>query len=377
MHRLSHFPIILKVPPTIVLILLFIIFGIMYSANYSEASEGEPTRGAMYYEKLSDNNVKCTLCFRNCIIPEGKRGYCNVRENRDGNLFSLVYSRPSSFRIEPVEKEPLHHFLPGSMILCIGTAGCNYRCRFCHNWQLSQSKPEDIRYYLFTPEVAVRQVIENDVPSISFTYNEPTVFYEYIYETAKLAKKNDIRIVIHSNGAMNPEPLKRLLPYTDAFVIDLKGFCNDYYRRFTDAELAPVLQNLKIIKESGVWLEIVNLVVTGQNDDPKTIRNMCKWIIENLGPEVPLHFSRFFPSHRLRDLSPTPVRTLEKAYAIAKDEGLHYISIGNVPGHKRNSTYCHLCGSILISRHHFTVRHNNLINSKCKNCEKPIPGIWE
>ena len=334
-------------------------------------------RECMFYEKLPDGKVRCLLCFRKCIIPEGKRGFCRNRENHNGTLYNIVYGKPSAIQIDPIEKEPSYHMLPGTKILCIGTAGCNFRCRHCHNWHLSQRPIEEMEYvYNLKPEDIVNIAISKNIPTISFTYNDPISFYEYAYDIARIAKKKGIRILWHSNGSINPEPLIELLKYTDAVTIDLKGFSDKAYKN-SSAKLSPVLQTLKIIKEKGVWLEIVNLIIPTINDDEKEIRKMCKWIKENLGEDTPLHFSRFFPAYKLLHLPPTPIETLEKAYKIAKEEGLNYVSIGNVPGHKYNSTFCPKCGKRLIYRIHFSVIENNIEEGKCKFCGNKIPGIWK
>lgn len=334
-------------------------------------------REAMFYKVLAGDEVQCQMCFRKCIIPEGRRGACRNRENRKGKLYSVVYGRPSAVHIDPIEKEPQYHFLPGSEILCIGTAGCNFRCRHCHNWHLSQRSIEEMAYvYDLMPEKAVEQALKNKIPTMSFTYNEPTSFYEYVYDIAKLAKEKGLRIIWHSNGAINPAPLEELLKYTDGVTIDLKGFSQRAYDN-SSAELEPVLRTLKIIKKEGKWLEIVNLVIPTINDDLEEIRKMCIWIKENLGVDVPLHFSRFFPAYRLTQLPPTPISTLEKAYEIARKVGLNYVSIGNVPGHKYNSTFCPKCGKKLIHRTHFMVLSNDIEDGKCRFCGQKIPGIWK
>jgi pyruvate formate lyase activating enzyme len=333
---------------------------------------------AMYYEKLPGNEVQCQICFRKCTIKNGERGECRNRLNLDGTLYNLVYGRPSAIQIDPIEKEPQYHMLPGTLILCFGTAGCNFRCRFCQNWHLSQRGIEEMEYfYSASPEQAVNEALRLGIPTISFTYNEPTSFYEYMYDIARLAKSRGLNILVHSNGAMNPEPLKELLRYTDAVTIDLKGFTEEFYDELSSAELKPVLRSLKIIKEAGVWLEIVNLVIPTWNDDPKDIRRMCEWIKANLGPEVPLHYSRFFPQYKLTELPPTPIETLERAYKIAKEVGLEYVTIGNVPGHELNSTFCPGCGSVLLRRTHFQVLKNNIRNGACSTCGRKIPGIWD
>ena len=329
----------------------------------------------MFYEKLDEKKIQCATCFRGCIVRPGRRGFCRVRENIDGGYYSLVYAKPSAVHVDPVEKEPQLHMLPGTDILCFGTAGCNFRCRHCQNWHLSQANPEDLTTYDLPPERVVEIALQRKIPTISFTYNEPTAFYEYVYDIAVLAKQNGLRILWHSNGAMNPDPLMALLKHTDAVTIDLKGFSKRAYDN-SSAQLEPVLRTLKIIRKEGKWLEIVNLVIPTINAYEEEIKEMCEWIKENLGHDVPLHFSRFFPSYKLTNLPPTPIETLEKAHKIAKDVGLHYATIGNAPGHKYNSTFCPECGEMLIHRVHFRVLKNNLADGKCKFCRHMIPGIW-
>ena len=337
-----------------------------------------PFREAMFYEKLRNNKVRCQICFRRCIINEGKRGFCKNKENRTGALYNMVYAKPSAVHIDPIEKEPQLHMLPGTKILCLGTAGCNFRCRHCHNWHLSQRSIEEMEYtHNLPPEEVVKIALEKKIPTISFTYNDPISFYEYIYDVARLAKSKGIKILWHSNGSINPEPLRELLEYTDAVTIDLKGFTDEFYREVSSAELEPVLETLKIIKEEGVWLEIVNLVIPTLNDNPSDLKRMCEWIGKNLGRETPLHFSRFSPAYRMTHLPPTPMETLEAAYNIAKEAGLEYVTIGNMPGHKYNSTFCPRCQKRLIHRVHFTVLSNNATDGKCKFCGHKIPGIWE
>ncbi len=336
-------------------------------------------RETMYYQELEDGSVQCEICFRECIIPLGEVGFCRNRRNVGGTLYNIVHNRPSAVQRDPVEKEPQHHFLPGSEILCIGTASCNFRCKFCQNWSLSQQSIDEVgRTRDLTPEEAVQRAVDAGIPTISFTYNEPTVFYEYMYETAKIAQEEGLNVIFHSNGSMNPAPLRDLLQHVDAVTIDLKGFSDEFYSDVSGAELEPVLQTLRIIREEGVWLEIVNLVVPTYNDDPGEIREMCAWIYNELGPQVPLHFSRFFPAYQLTDLSPTPVETLEEAHRIAREEGLSYVSIGNVPGHEYNSTFCPECDLQLIGRYHFTVTAYRIDDEgRCPECGEEIPGVWQ
>ncbi len=331
---------------------------------------------ARHWCELPDNRVQCDLCFRSCIIAEGQRGYCTARMNLGGALYSLVYGVATA-QIDPVEKEPLLHFLPGTDSLCFGTAACNFRCTFCHNWHLAASSPEEVRFLQITPEEAVSRAIETGCSSISFTYNEPTIFYEWVYDVAKLAQQNGIRTYFHTNAGMQPEPLKELLPHMDAVCVDLKGFTSEFYAVTSFSDLAPVLSTLEIIQESGVWLEITCLIIPTMNDDPAQIREMSQWIRDNLGTDVPVHFSRFFPAYKLTRLPPTPIDTLETARQIAMDEGLKYVTIGNVPGHKANSTFCPECNHTLIKRVHFTVEENNIEYGRCNRCGHEIPGVWQ
>lgn len=331
---------------------------------------------AMHYKQLGDKIVQCQLCPNRCTLPNLARGLCGVRINLEGELYSLVYGKPVAVHIDPIEKKPFSHFLPGTTAFSISTAGCNLGCIFCQNWQISQAKPEEADHYNFDPEKIVEMAIEAKSPTIAYTYTEPTVFYEYMLATAKLAKKKGLRNVMHSCGYINPGPLKELLKYMDACNIDLKGFSEDYYQKMCYGHLDPVLKTIKVVKQSGVWLEITNLVIPGKNDDPKMIRSMCRWIKENVGPDVPLYFSAFYPQYKLTGVPPTPVETLEKAYAIAKEEGLNYVYIGNVYGHLKENTYCPRCGKILIKRMGYAIEENNIVDGKCKFCGNKIPGVW-
>lgn len=290
--------------------------------------------------------------------------------------------------MDPIEKKPFFHFLPQSKAFSIATAGCNLRCKFCQNWNIAQRPPEETQNYCLPPKDVVKLAKERNCDSIAYTYSEPVVFFEYMLETAKLAKEAGIKNVMHSAGYINEEPLRELCKYIDAANIDLKGFTEEYYQEVIGAgigaHLKPVLEALKIIKEEGIHLEITNLIVPTKNDNPKDIRKMCKWIRENLGPEVPLHFSRFWPQYQLRNLPPTPVKTLEMARRIAKEEGLKYVYIGNVPGHEGENTYCPRCNRLLIQRVGFHVLKNNISYTftggqaagRCKFCGEKISGVW-
>ena len=379
----------LRIGLELVALVLFIVIGLII---ISPSTFFPPrTKGlieARYYSKTDGNTIKCQLCFRRCTIPEGQTGFCTNRKNIGSTLYSLVYAKPCAIQIDPVEKEPLFHVYPGSRIFCLGTAGCNFRCSFCHNWHMSHRSLEETGYVNLSSYEAVQMAIEYNCTGIHFTYNEPTVFYEYMYDVAKLAQGNSLTTAFHSNGAINPEPLRGLLKYMDAVTIDLKGFTSEFYQNVigqavsgpfkpSTPPLEQVLTTLKIIKEEGVWLEIVNLVIPTLNDDMEKIREMCVWIRDNLGEDVPLHFLRFMPAYKLTKLPPTPVETLEEAREIAMDVGLNYVYIGNVPGHEANSLFCPQCGGLLIERFHFTVLSNNLEGGKCKYCGHAVPGIWE
>ncbi len=331
---------------------------------------------AKYYKKLAGELIQCQMCFRRCLVPEGGRGFCRNKQNRKGKYYTLVYARPCSLQIDPIEKEPVFHMLPGISIFCTATASCNNRCKFCHNWHISQRSVEELDNYQLLPEEVVKLAKKEDCAALSFTYSEPTVFYEYMFDIARKAKENNLRVLYHTNGSINSEPLFALLKYMDAVTVDLKGFSEKFYREVSSSELAPVLETLKNIKKTKVHLEVVNLVIPTLNDDLKMIRQMCQWIGKNLGKDVPLHFNRFFPAYKLTKLPPTPIETLEKAREIGREEGLRYIYVGNAPGHKYNSTFCPGCQKRLIQRIHFKVLENHIVGGKCKFCGHPIPGIW-
>ena len=344
---------------------------------FSDIVAQSKLKEALFYNKLDNKSVQCQLCPRRCVIPENRRGFCQVRENKGGKLYTLSYAKPVAIHIDPIEKKPLFHFLPSTTAFSIATAGCNLRCKFCQNWEISQRKPEEVDYQYIEPADLIKEVIASGSPTIAYTYTEPTIFYEYMLETARLAKQAGIRNVMHSCGYINEAPLRKLTKYLDAANIDLKGFSDDYYRDLTEASLEPVLSALKVLKEEGVFIEITNLILPGYNDDPETIRKMCLWIKENLGVDTPLHFSRFFPMYKMVALSPTPVATLEKAREIAIACGLNYVYIGNLAGNPAENTYCPSCKRLLIERKGYFVLENNIKNGKCKFCGEKIAGIWK
>lgn len=331
---------------------------------------------ADYYTSLPGNVVRCEICWRRCAVAEGERGFCMARENIKGAYYTILYNAASALQIDPIEKEPSFHMLPGTFILCTGTAGCNNRCQFCQNWHLSQSAPRSIATHDMDSRAIVNHAISGRCDGVSFTYNEPTIFYEFMRDIAELAKAQGLYAIFHTNGSMTPQPLRELLQIMDAVTVDLKAFTESFYAQVCASSLAPVLKSLETIRHTGRHLEIVNLVIPTLNDDPDEIRSMCAWIVKNLGSEVPIHFSRFVPHYRLTRLSLTPVSTLETAAEIAKAEGIEYVYIGNVPGHPLNSTYCPRCRQVLILRTHFSVHSIALEDGRCPGCGHEVPGIW-
>jgi pyruvate formate lyase activating enzyme len=333
---------------------------------------------ALYWQKVKDKTVQCLLCPRKCTLTPDQRGFCTVRINKNGELFSLGYGNPIAVHIDPIEKKPFFHVLPGETAFSIAVAGCNMRCLFCQNWQISQSKPDETDNYNMPPASIVSESLKYGCPFIVYTYTEPTVFYEYMLDISKLAKEKGLRNGMHTCGYINLEPLKELLKYMDAINVDLKSFNPEFYRRMgIMAELEPVLASIKTIKQQGVWLELTNLIIPNENDSAEEIKKMCVWIKDNLGDEVPIHFSRFVPQFKLQNLPPTPTEKLEEAYKIAKDTGLKYVYIGNVPGHPQEDTFCPNCKKLLIDRIGYEILKNNIKEGKCKFCGYKIAGIWE
>ncbi len=320
--------------------------------------------------------VKCMLCAQECVIMQGGRGKCKARINVDGTLRSLVYGRPVSVHIDPIEKKPFYHYLPGRQAFSMATAGCPLSCQFCQNWEISQAKPEDFKSGFAKPSKIVEAAIENKAPIIAFTYNEPTVFAEYMTDIARLAKEKNVRCVLISCGFMNEAPLAEMCEVLDAIKIDLKGFSRDFYEKVCGAKLEPVLRSLKQVHREGVHLEIVNLVVPTLNDSEKMLAELCQWVAGELGSNVPVHFTRFHPDYKMLNLPPTPLSTLERAYGIAKKTGLNYPYVGNYPRHPGNHTYCPKCGKTVIERVGFFVTAENLKEGRCAYCGEPISGVW-
>jgi pyruvate formate lyase activating enzyme len=331
---------------------------------------------AKFYKKHPDREIECTLCPRFCKLGDKERGYCGVRENNGGTYYTLVYGKACSMHIDPIEKKPLFHFLPSSAALSIATAGCNVNCKFCQNWEISQVRPEQIRHIDLPPEAVVQTAEKNNCPVIAYTYSEPVVFYEYMYDTSLLARNKNIKNVVITGGHINQEPLVELTKVVDAIKVDLKAFTQDFYTQYVRGELQPVLEAIKTIAKTDVWMEIVYLVIPTLNDKPSDIRNLTRWLHQEVGPDVPLHFSRFHPMYLLKNLPPTPISTLVEAHDIAKEGGLRYVYIGNVPGHQSENTYCPNCQKVIIERIQYHIRKIEIQGNKCKFCGTPIPGVW-
>ncbi|MBW1797433.1 MAG: AmmeMemoRadiSam system radical SAM enzyme [Deltaproteobacteria bacterium] len=334
------------------------------------------TRLSPYFTPLDGGDIRCELCPRRCRVPAGKRGFCRVRENRDGRLYSLVYGNPCAIHLDPIEKEPFFHVLPGTTSLTLSTAGCNLECKFCENWEISQAAPEDVYGYDIPPEVMVSKAKEMGARSIAYTYAEPTIYYEYMSDIASLAKKEGLLNVIHSNGFINEAPLRNLCKVLDAAQIDLKGFTETFYSELSNGKLDPVLKTLKVLRQEKIHLEITNLVIPTKNDEMSVVKEMCLWIKRELGSDIPVHFSRFYPLHKLQRLPSTPIAMLEEARNVALSCGLEYVYIGKVPGHEGWNTFCPKCKRIIIQRIGYMIKEIHLKEGKCEYCGRPIPGIW-
>ncbi len=337
----------------------------------------EKAHEARYWRKEPDGRLLCTLCPRYCQIGEGQAGFCYIRQNHGGKLYNLGYGRPSGFAVDPVEKKPLNHFLPGSSILSFGTVGCNLGCRFCQNWDISKAKEESARTVEVTPLDVVRLAQREHCPSIAFTYNDPTIWAEFSIDIAREAKKAGIRAVAVTAGYITAEARPEFYQDIAAANVDLKGFTEDFYSKVTLSHLEPVLETLKWLKkETKVWFEITNLMIPSLNDSPAETKKMCEWILENLGPEVPVHFTAFHPDYKMVDVPGTPPSTLTRARKIAQDVGLHYVYTGNVRDAEGSTTYCPKCKKTLIVRDVYRVREMGIQNGACTGCGHKIPGIW-
>jgi len=332
---------------------------------------------AMFYEKLDEKKVRCFLCSHHCTIKEGKRGICHVRKNIDGTLYSLVYGKVISMHIDPIEKKPLFHFLPSSTSFSIATAGCNFRCQHCQNFEISQypMEHEDIPGQTVTPEDIVEAAARNGCESISYTYTEPTIFFEFAYDCAKLAHSKGIKNVFVSNGFTTPEATRVIAPYLHGNNIDLKG-SDDFYRKICSARLEPVKETIRLMKELGVWVEVTTLIIPDLNDSEEDLRDIAGFI-KSVDPYIPWHVTQFYPTYKLMDKPRTPVKTLQKAREIGFEAGLKYVYEGNIPGEGGENTYCQNCRELLIRRLGFSIVNNYIKDGQCLKCGTAIKGVWK
>jgi len=331
---------------------------------------------AYLYSKQKAHKVKCNLCSHRCLISEGKRGICMVRENREGRLYSLVYERPVSMNIDPIEKKPLYHFLPGSRVFSFGTSGCNFRCSFCQNWEISQASKEGKELGDRTPVSNLANfALKNKCQAIAYTYSEPTIFFELAYDTAKIAKEKQLKNVFVTNGYYTPEAIKKISPYLDAANIDLKSFSDGFYKRVCGARLEPVLEAIKLTKNMGIWTELTTLLIPGENDSVEELKQIALFIA-SLGKEIPWHISRFTPLYEMKGKEATPIKSMIKAYELGKEAGLKNVYLGNVMEKIYNSTYCSQCGKMVIEREGYKI-YNLLNGNKCKHCGTAVAGVFD
>lgn len=341
-----------------------------------KAAGGMQEAPARFYQPVEDGVVRCIQCYRGCMIEPGRAGHCRIRINRDGKLKTLSYGHPGAINIDPVEKKPFSHVLPGSMTYSIAEIGCNIDCKFCQNWQIAHASPGSLRVKPMTPAQIAAEARRNACLSIACTYSEPTVWSEYVLDCAEAAGKNGVSTLVVSNGTWSESVLEELLLRVQAIKVDLKSIEPGYYRDVCCGDLAPVLRNIERIRRSDVWLELVNLVVPTLNDNPESIGKMARWVKTNLGTDVPLHFTRFHPMYKLQQLSPTSEQTLTRAWEAARAEGLRYVYVGNLPSHPGEHTYCPGCGKTVIERRGYRSRLENFREGCCSSCGTRIPGIW-
>lgn len=332
-------------------------------------------REALYYDKLPDKKIQCRLCPHECRVADLERGSCGVRENRAGTYHTLVYGTPCTAHTDPVEKKPVFHFFPGATAFSIATAGCNFVCKFCQNWEISQKRPEQIKSYPLSPKEVVAAAQRQGAKMIAHTYTEPVIFYEYMLDCARTGKTAGIPNIMISNGYIREKPMRELLPFLGAVKIDLKAFSDSFYRDMCAGTLRPVLDTLTLLKAEGVWLEIVVLLIPTLNDSLKEIKQMSAWIYKELGPFVPLHFTRFYPTFMVKNLPPTPPETCMNARSTALDAGLRYVYVGNMLS-GAESTHCHSCGKLIIERMRYHTTISGMKGNRCKYCDAVIPGVF-
>lgn len=337
---------------------------------------GLAARPARWWKSIGELRVECELCPQRCRVADGERGTCGVRENRGGVYQTLIYARPAALHVDPIEKKPFNHVLPGRTAFSLGSPGCNIQCKFCQNWEISQVRPEQVKTYDKSPEATVELARRAGSPVIAFTYTEPVVWSEYVYDTSLAARKAGLRPVIVSNGYILAQPMNDLLSVLDAVKIDLKSFTETFYRDVCGGALGPVLDTLRMLARRRVWTEIVVLILPGLNDSEAEARALARFVRTELGAHVPVHFTRFHPSYRLQNVPSTPVATLGRCRDVAMAEGLEFVYVGNVLGHPGNHTYCPGCRKVVIRRADMALIENRLKDGKCPDCGRAIPGIW-
>ncbi|OGV63383.1 MAG: AmmeMemoRadiSam system radical SAM enzyme [Lentisphaerae bacterium RIFOXYB12_FULL_65_16] len=320
--------------------------------------------------------VQCDLCPKRCVIEPNQSGDCRIRVNLEGKLCAVTYGFASAVHVDPVEKKPVYHYLPGTPILSLATVGCNLHCKNCQNWEISQCNPEDSRAAFLPPADVVALAKKQACPSIAYTYTEPLVYYEYTLDCARLAREQGIKNVLVTAGYINPEPLRELCRYVDAATVDVKAFSNEFYQDMCGATLKPVLDGLVLAKSCGVMVEVSNLVIPTLNDTDRDFLSLCTWLKENMGPETPLHFLRFFPHYRMRNLPPTEESTMARAREIARAVGLHYVYVGNILLEGSATTCCPSCKKVLVRRQGFVIQENRLRDGRCPDCNREIYGLW-
>ena len=333
----------------------------------------------LYWKKLNDGRLQCEVCPRLCKLHEGQRGLCFVRQSKDAQILLTTYGRSSGFCIDPIEKKPLYHFLPGTPVLSFGTAGCNLTCKFCQNWDISKSREFDKLTEMASPEMIAKAANNNSCRSVAFTYNDPVIFLEYAMDVAEACRESGIHTVAVTAGYILPDARKEFFKHIDAANVDLKAFSEEFYKKICGGKLAPVLETLLYLKnETNVWFELTTLLIPGENDSPEEMNKMTEWIVENLGPDVPLHFSAFHPDWKMRDIEFTPHSTLSRSREIALGNGIRNVYLGNVHDKSASSTYCHECGELLIGRDWYELSEWHLDHSGCcVSCRTACPGFFE
>jgi pyruvate formate lyase activating enzyme len=348
----------------------------LWNAESLRADKKEPgVKEAKYYERLEEKKVQCKLCPQECRVADLERGTCGVRENRSGTYYTLVHSSPCAAHIDPIEKKPIFHYFPATEAFSIATAGCNFVCKFCQNWEISQKRPEQVEHMTMTPEQVIALAKQRGCKTVAHTYTEPVVFYEYMLDCAVLGKEKGVPNVMISNGYIQEKPMRELCKYLGAVKIDLKAFTEKFYKEMCSGKLKPVLDTLKVLKDEKMWFEIVVLLIPTLNDSKNEISQMTKWIVKELGPDVPVHFSRYYPTFMLKNIPPTPPETVLQARTIAMNNGVKFAYVGNMLS-EGESTYCPSCGKVLIQRMRYVTRIQGMKGNKCKYCNETIPGVF-